>query len=173
MGPKEQAVRATLAGRPAAILYEESDLRRKINHCFAGLLNGARQQGRVNATGGLFLGKAECEWDWEHVWPAMKDLGLVDYCITETTHPTGYVSKDFNWSITARGLEVRKDDIEYFCDLLDAMSADRPRDEPKDPPTTVREQHTPCVWPIGACPHPNARACADRAEQLISRSAWE
>lgn len=128
MGPKEQAVRATLPGRPAAMLYEETDLGRKIFSCFAGLFNGAFQ-GRITAKGGLFVGKAECEWDWQEVWPAMKELGLVDYSIDEVTHPSGYVSKNLHWNITEKGFEVRDDDIKYFRELMDAMAEDDPHVE--------------------------------------------
>lgn len=125
MGPKEIAVRATLPSRPAAGLYDGTDLGRKINHCFAGLFNGARQ-GWLTGNGGLFLGKAECEWDWQEVWPEMKARDLVDYEIVEVTHPTGHISKEFHWNVTDNGRKVRKDDDAYFHELMAAMRADEP-----------------------------------------------
>ncbi len=121
MGPHEAEVRRTLPGRPAGILY---DVDPRVSQCFAGLFNGARQ-GHLWPNGKLYVGKAECEWDWEQVWPVLRALGLVIYEIRETKHPTGYVSQDFLWSITEKGHTVREDDNQFFRDLMDAMQKDR------------------------------------------------
>jgi hypothetical protein len=121
MGPKESAVRMTLGQRPAGELYHDADPR--VRRCFTGLFNGARH-GHVTGNDGLFLGKAECEWDWEEVWPAMKGQDLVDYNIEEVTHPSGHISKEFRWLITDKGHEVRTDDIKYFRELMAAMEED-------------------------------------------------
>lgn len=124
MGPKEIAVRATLPDRAAAVLYERTDLGRKVRRCFAGLFNGARQ-GWLQPNGGLFLGKAECEWDWQEVWPALKEKGLVDYEIVKDTSPTtGHVTERFQWNITPKGHEVRRDDTGYFAKLMEAIYED-------------------------------------------------
>ena len=125
MGPKEAAVRATLANRPASILYLDGTIGHQINRCFAGLFNGARQ-GHLTPNGGLFLGKAECEWDWEEVWPALQALELVEYRLEEVPAPgavSGKMTK-FHWSITDKGHDVREDDIKYFRELMDARTAD-------------------------------------------------
>lgn len=122
-------MRATLPSRPAALLHEDTDLRHKIARCFTALFCGARQ-GHVQPGAGLFLGKAECEWDWQEVWPAMKDLGLVDYKIDEVTHPTGCVTKDFRWNVTEKGHDVRDDDNKYFEELMTAMGQDREAEGP-------------------------------------------
>lgn len=128
VGPKERAVRATLPNRPAAVLYERDDITRKINHCFAGLFNGARSRGWISPPrAGLFLGKSECEWDWQQVWPAMRNLGLVDYYTQERPAPftSGIPWRiDFHWWITDKGWDVREDDLRYFRELTAAMDAD-------------------------------------------------
>src|SRR5882672_7309804 len=74
-GPNEQAVRATLPGRPANIINEAS---LGAQGCFAGFFNGASSKGIifVPENDSLTIGKAECEWDWRENWGELKKLGL-------------------------------------------------------------------------------------------------
>lgn len=125
MGLKEQAVRATLPSRPAAILYKDTALRRRLNRCFAGLFDGA-VQGRITPNGGLSLGNPDCERDWQKVWPAMKELGLVEYSIEEVIE-RGVPSRHFYWNITDKGHQVREDALKYFRELMEAMAEERDR----------------------------------------------
>jgi hypothetical protein len=127
MGPKEQEVRATLTSRPAGVLYKSEEAR-KVNSCFAGLFNGARSRGWMSPKGGLSLGKAECEWDWQEIWPRMVLMGLVEFELKpRPNHPDfGGFSADFTWGVTDFGLTVREDDNKYFKELMEAIRADEP-----------------------------------------------
>jgi hypothetical protein len=128
-GPREEAVRAALLSRPAAVLYsDDDDLLQKVARCFAGLHNGALQ-GHLNPGGGLFVGKAECEWDWQQVWPRMVQLGLVEFRLTPRANHPQHASHAFTalfeWRVTEYGQRVQEDDLRYFDELVDAMTADR------------------------------------------------
>jgi len=123
-GPNEQAVRATLPGRPANIINEAS---LGAQGCFAGFFNGASSKGIifVPENDSLTIGKAECEWDWRENWGELKKLGLLEWTEEPKTDARGkpwvYVWPE----ITAKGREVRKDDVAWFRALMDAMSLDR------------------------------------------------
>lgn len=124
-GPREKAIRATLPNRPAGILAGAT---KEAQRCFAGFFNGASGTGHVSPTGGLHIGKAECEWDWQKTWPELKALGLLEW--TEEDRPNhtdiGGVSRYVYPSITEKGCEVRRDDLKWFNELMDAMPAEDP-----------------------------------------------
>jgi hypothetical protein len=124
-GPREQAVRATLNDRPAGIIYSAS---RRAQRCFAGFFNGALSRGHVTPSGGLFIGKAECEWDWQNTWAELKTLGLIEWTDEHRpNHPDiGGTSHYVHVSITDKGREVRADDLKWFNELMDAKRADDP-----------------------------------------------
>lgn len=123
MGPKEQTVRETLSNRPAGLLEAIS---REATRCFAGLFNGARSHGWIGQGGGLIIGKAECQWDWEKTWPELRDAGLITWTTEDRpNHPDfGGHTTHIDWKITDKGWDVREDDLRYFNELMTAMTDD-------------------------------------------------
>lgn len=122
MGPNEKRVRDTLPSRAAAKYYA---LPQNVQHCFSGLFNGALSRGRVNAANdGLFIGKAECEWDWRETWTALQDAGLIVWRLEDETFPNGHKTTNLIWGITEKGQTVSDDDLTYFRALMDAMRED-------------------------------------------------
>lgn len=122
----EQAVRATLANRPAGVL---AGLPHDAETCFAGLFNGALGTGTVYP-GGLFIGKSECERNWPEAWEALREAGLVEWRLEEVpNHPKvgGFTTK-LHWSVTDKGWEVRDDDLAWFRELMTAMRRDSSED---------------------------------------------
>jgi len=124
IGKKEAAVRATLATRPCAVLYALKHQGAK--SCFAGFFNGALRRGRIYGDGGLFIGKAECEWDWQETWAELRDLGLINYTLITKPAPGAVSGKmtEVTLEITEKGRRVREDDMAYFRALMDAMHED-------------------------------------------------
>jgi len=122
-GPKENAVRATLATRPAGILDAFDN---RVSNCFAGLFNGARREGIIWPNGSLFVCKAECEWGWPGDWEKLRDAGLLTFRLEERpNHPSiGGTTAYVPWSITKKGWDVRDDDLAYFNELMDARRKD-------------------------------------------------
>lgn len=112
MGEREQAVRDTLPSRPAGVINGASG---KAQHCFSGLLHGARAIGMIYPNGGLFIGKAECEWDWQDTWGELKSLGLIEWRVE---------GNKLIWEVTDKGRAVRSDDNRYLDELVAAMRAD-------------------------------------------------
>jgi len=123
-GPKETAVRATLAKRPAGAL---ATLPRDVRYCFAGLFNGAFQHNAyVTAKGHFSCGKAECEWGWPGDWEKLRDAGLITFSTERKDAPgaiDGYHVK-VTWGITDEGWKVRDDDLAYFRELMAARDQD-------------------------------------------------
>jgi len=115
-GPLEQAVRDSMAARPANEIAKQSV---RVRGCFAGLFNGAKSEGFVHESG-LSIGKAECEWGWPEDWDTLRDAGLIEYRMIDG--PRG--SKRLVWSITAKGMDVRTDDVRAFRELMAARDDD-------------------------------------------------
>jgi len=131
-GPKEEAVRATLATRDAGIL---DALPHNVLYCLLGLFAGARSPGRV-VNGNLFVGKAECEWDWEETWTALKNAGLVEWSTTERpNHPRiGGTTIYLDWLITEKGSAARDDYWRWSDELMIARAEDRAPSSETPPP---------------------------------------
>jgi hypothetical protein len=123
MGPKETAVRNGLAARPANIINTATI---NANSCFAGFFNGALSEGSLHHNGSLFIGKAECEWNWRTIWVELRKLGLIDWTTEQRpNHPSfGGHTTYVLLTITAKGWEVRNDDNMYFAELMKAMDED-------------------------------------------------
>jgi len=105
---REQAVRDTLPHRPAGIIKAAPH---NVQNCFAGIFNGAHDKAWLRPDGSLFIGKAECEWDWQDTWGALKELGLVEWRLEERpNHPgVGGATTYFIWNVTDKGFVVRED----------------------------------------------------------------
>ena len=72
--------------------------------------------GHVLADGSLSIGKAECEWGWRETWSHLKAAGLIDWRSDgDRIHLT----------ITPRGLEVWRDNVDWRRELSDAVAADK------------------------------------------------
>jgi len=67
MGPNETTVRATLRTRPASILYLDGENRETDQPMLAGLFTALAKS--CDPKRRSFVGKAECEWDWEEFGP--------------------------------------------------------------------------------------------------------
>ena len=122
-GPKETAVRATLATRPAGIL---EGFERGVRNCFKGLFNGASREGHIWPNGAFKVGKAECEWGWPGDWEKLRDAGLLTFRLdARPNHPSiGGSTTYVPYSITDKGWDVREDDIAYFRELMAAREKD-------------------------------------------------
>lgn len=122
-GPNEVRVRETMQHRLAGVL---DALPMRARDCFAGLFNGALQHNaRVDPRNdSLFIGKAECEWDWRESWSALQNSGLVTFTLTPTTYESGHQTILFAWDITEKGWKVREDDIAWYREFVAAKDAD-------------------------------------------------
>jgi len=123
-GPREKAVRDTLTSRPAGII---NDAPNNVNSCFAGFFNGCRSRGSIVGDDGLFIGKAECEWNWRETWGALRDLGLIEWR-EETVDAPGAKGGKMTWvhlTITTKGHDVRDDDLKWFREFCAAQDADK------------------------------------------------
>ena len=135
IGPNESAVWETLGSRLAGLINRahshslEDDPIAAVERTFTGLFNGARSPGSVWPTGGLFVGKAECEWDWPAAWENLREMGLIEYHLEERpNHPSfGGATTYVHWSITDNGWETREDDLKFFNEVLDARGKDEAR----------------------------------------------
>lgn len=128
-GPREQAVRASLEGRPAGILARldpEPGGTERCDYVFAALHNGALVTGYVSPTNTLFIGKAEAEWGWPACWEKLRDAGLIEFETYETpSKKPGYEPLvRLRWRVTELGDKVREDDLAWFNELLDARRDD-------------------------------------------------
>jgi hypothetical protein len=123
MGPNEKRVRESLADRSAAKLR---GLSRGAYVCFLGFFNGGLREGWTRDGESLFIGKAECEWDWKETWHELKESGLIDWREeTRDNHATvGGKTTYIYPSITELGHEVRASDLAYHRELMDAIDAD-------------------------------------------------
>ena len=130
-GPNEQAIRDTLASRPAGLINKEhshgfDDPIAAVERTFTGLFHGARSPGSIRSKGGLFVGKAECEWDWSAAWETLRDMGLIEYRLEEKPnhHSFGGTTTYVHWSITEKGWQTLEDDLKWFNELMDARIKD-------------------------------------------------
>jgi hypothetical protein len=121
-GPREKAVRATLASRPAGVINDPS-VHLKVRQCFTGMFAGCSRTGTLHGDS-LKIGKSECEWDWRETWGALKALGLIDWREETRTAPSGARITDVHLTITEKGHQVRMDDQKWFEELMEARLQD-------------------------------------------------
>lgn len=122
-GPLEQAVYDSKSSRPAGVILGAS---RGANSCFAGIFNGCRATGYifVPERDDLSIGKYECEVNWRETWAELKSLGLIDWREENVPCHDGSKMIHVHLSVTAKGLEVREDDLKWFRELMNARDAD-------------------------------------------------
>lgn len=126
-GPREQAVRDSLDTRRAGII---NSLGHGPRDCFAGLFNGALVHSAfVDAKDSLFIGKSECEHDWQQNWAVLEAAGLVEFTLTPNTSPSGHMSTIFTWRVTKKGWQVREDDIKWYHELMQAIRDDEAQEQ--------------------------------------------
>lgn len=119
----EQLVLESLGDRPAGIIASAPI---NVRNCFAGMFNGCKATGSIGLNDHLFIGKAECEWDWRETWGDLKTRGLIDWR-EETIDAPGAVGGKMtkvHLRITDKGWDVREDDVKWFRELMSARDED-------------------------------------------------
>lgn len=101
-------------------------LSREARRCFAGMFNGCKGKGIIfkPETDALFIGKAECEWDWRDTWGELKSHGLIDWREEDVPCHDGSKMKYVHLRITEKGQDWRDEDLRLYRIEMDRLKAD-------------------------------------------------
>lgn len=92
-------------------------LSREASRCFAGMFNGCKSRGVIftpDKSDGLFIGKAECEWDWRQTWGELKAAGLIDWTEEDVRTHDGGRMVYVHLEITKKGSDFREEDLRQW-----------------------------------------------------------
>lgn len=129
VGPNAQAIIDHLKDRPAAIIAAQVD---EVQATFGALFEGAVSPARFDGRGALDCAHEAANAGWPACWNVLEQLDLVVYRIE--TLPSRKVlmpnTMSWNahgalyWEITAKGWEVRMDDIAWLMEFRAAQMSD-------------------------------------------------
>jgi hypothetical protein len=83
-------------------------------NAFVGLFNGGKREGYAFSSGGLHLGKSECELsDWRDCYAHLQKLGLLTFRTEfKDNHPSvGGQRELVHIDVTERGFRMREEDL--------------------------------------------------------------